>query len=104
MTTVTIHEQHPPDAVLPQVVRDAEERNRGEKHLSDQNLELERSDLVLLAVGAVGEFGDEEGEGDSEDGEGEPGEGGGERGGLAEAEESEEVVEPVEVVFEFGVG
>ncbi|KAH7861344.1 hypothetical protein Vadar_024890 [Vaccinium darrowii] len=55
-------------------MRSAEERNCSEKHLGYENFELENSDLVPLAVGAIGVVGNYKGDDDTDDGECEPGE------------------------------
>ncbi|KAG5544323.1 hypothetical protein RHGRI_016916 [Rhododendron griersonianum] len=84
-------------------MRDAEERKRNEEDLSDENFKLKHSDLVLshtrsnrrIQLRGMGEQFRRQRR--------RLGEGGAKRSGLVEAEESEEKVKPMEVVFEFGV-
>lgn len=88
-----VDEERLPDSVLAQVPRHAEERDGGDHRAGDEDLELERLDLELLAAGAPRELDLGERESDGEQEEGGPGERGAEESAVAEAEEGEEFLQ-----------
>lgn len=56
LPAVPINEKELPDPILPQIMRQAEQRDRSKTRLWGHDVELEALNLILLAVGAVGQL------------------------------------------------
>lgn len=103
-TVESVNEQELAEAMLAQIMGDAEEGDGGEEGEGGQHEELELDDLVLLAAGARAEKEGEDGGDDAEEEEGGPGQHTRERGGLVEAEREQVEVEVAQCTVERCVG
>lgn len=103
-TVESVDEQELAEAMLAQIMGDAQEGDGGEEREGGQHEELELDDLVLLAAVARTEKEGEDGGDDADEEEGGPGQHAGERGGLVEAEHEQVEVEVAQCTVERCVG